>query len=1191
MGTGKYRITKIPREWELNDRKITLKRVIRDHKVEYVDEEENSIDITNDYYKIISKNNSNFLGTSEQFIFKVNKMERNIENDCIIMGKYSEEKKKEILEKYEKICIKKIEVEISKKKKVVKYICRNFYENEKDILEKRLDISKKINKMFYNICKDMYDLKYKDYSEEKIYEIFQNKIELETLIELKEAFKQQEKGLETDRLLAISFNKKRSNILLKFIQEITKQDFENKERLKNWFSDGGKKYCKEIFRIYSEMSQKKKYSKLLGYKNKNISSIFDKKKTLQRRLKLGKYSKYDLKKYYQKDYKQKAIKELSEQKNLKEIKKYIDEIIDNKYKLKKLCERIESLLENFNDISIIIFQIKEHYRENVNKEEKIEKNEEKYILSQIHSYMKGRYKKILNITKNEKLNENNVKEKIREVFNYEELKRKTEKSIVNKINNYKIFKIKIENSNINSSDDLEILKAEETFLSKISTAISKVGYILNILLENKDEDIFEIKNAVHNLWKNPEIKNIVSKIYKLYPELKSQDDMLLKGMIFYIQGIRQQVLHPDKLSIKTKDQNGIIKIQHLIKEKENVIKDFEGKIKNNQFRDRSYNEEGIKKYFEKIKDEMPEYMIEKYESNGVFNIYRNNINDIGNLINNFDYGNNKCSYIFPKFYKIYKKMNLDDSLDEVQKNARKYLLQMIYYNYFQYQSEISFETRLYEEFIRNQENGKKKLESSYIIKKINMDTDTNNIEIEVLYKDIQKSEKTGKKLNVEWIEFIRFGFEKFLVDKKLEWINEKKLKYDKNNKLDKRDKDNLTQILSQKLEYRELEDILFPKTNISPNDSNFDYTMISFNNLCAFISITQFLDLREISNLIHDIKKYIQFREEKSSRYGIEVNKKYIKELNNIQTILKIMLEHKDRLTKKSYLESYEEEISIIFDNIPKKDIKDLKIEIKNKNNEIVEQSIYREGKEESNSWIMLYGIEQAKRNGTFEFFKDFFSTSKIQLVKCDIEKYKDLYNSRVNDQDIIDKYIRNNGNLEELCDTLEIDIRCVNENNLKYQYYKSMINGDILKRGYDFINDIYSHYLDWIRKIERDAEVYRVKNIIEKKLRHPIAHFDYFKKTDKSLLEFLNGFYEEFDYSIKYQRDLQNVINNIFEKYQVVREDGGPVVYFDKNENKLKISDNLVPKRHGKYPKIKLIHEKYVEFFKKLFEYKKQGS
>ena len=139
----KYRITKIPREWKQNDKKkITLKRVIRDGKIKYVDEKEKDVDITDYYYdEIISKNNSKFLGTAEQFIFKVNKMERSIENNCIIMGKYSEEKKKEILEKYEKICIKKIEIEISRKKKVVKYICRDFYENEKNISEKRLDIS------------------------------------------------------------------------------------------------------------------------------------------------------------------------------------------------------------------------------------------------------------------------------------------------------------------------------------------------------------------------------------------------------------------------------------------------------------------------------------------------------------------------------------------------------------------------------------------------------------------------------------------------------------------------------------------------------------------------------------------------------------------------------------------------------------------------------------------------------------------------------------------------------------------------------------------------------------------------------------------------------------------------------------------------------------------------------------------
>ena len=97
MGTGKYRITKIPRDWELNGKKITLKRVVRNGEVKYVNEKEKAANITNYYYdKIKTKNNSKFLGTEEQFIFKVNKMKRNIENDCIIMGEYKKEKYEEV---------------------------------------------------------------------------------------------------------------------------------------------------------------------------------------------------------------------------------------------------------------------------------------------------------------------------------------------------------------------------------------------------------------------------------------------------------------------------------------------------------------------------------------------------------------------------------------------------------------------------------------------------------------------------------------------------------------------------------------------------------------------------------------------------------------------------------------------------------------------------------------------------------------------------------------------------------------------------------------------------------------------------------------------------------------------------------------------------------------------------------------
>lgn len=1150
MGTGKYRITKIPRKWKPNDKKkIALKRVIRDDKVEYVDEEENSINITNDYYKIISKNNSKFLGTEEQFIFKVNKMERNIENDCIIMGKYSEEKKKEILEKYEKICIKKIEVEISKKKKVVKYICRNFYENEKDILEKRLDISKKINEMFYNICKDMYDLKYKDYSEEKIYEIFQNKIELKTLIELKEAFKQQEKGLETDRLLAISFNKKRSNILLEFIQEITKQDFENKEKLKKWFSNDGREYCKAIFKIYSDMSQKEKYSKLLGY-NKNISSIPKKKETLQRRLKLGVYSDYNIKKYYQKDYKQKAIQELKD-KNEEELEKEIEIIIENYYKINELCEELSNLKFYFGDnkkknkkeMSKIIVKIKKHYIYNVNLERTLE-DKEKYILSMIHNYIKGRYRKCLELQQKENVTSENLGKRIKEIFNSKDITKKLKKSIINKINNYKIFEIKISNPNIESSDDLEILKTEETFLNKVSTAISKVGYTLNTLLEvSLKKDILEKYEEVQKLCTNSSIQNLCM----VYPEINN-NEKLLKGMIYFIQGLRQQVLHPKILWEKN------IHRAEKIKEKDRVIIRF-------QNRGKAYNESEIKTFFDNIEKNMPDYFIEKYKSNNVFSIYRENTDEIIELMGKFKFEDNSIGYLFPKFHKIYKRLNLTQDIDEIKKNSQKYLLQTVYYYYFQFEMDnTKQDTSKYIEIYRNKINKENKKIYSYIL-------ENKDKKIEILYKNIQRNGiliNKLQKVNNEWIEFIAVQFQEFLAKKELNWIFNNLLEFE------------------EKKEIEKLEEI---KNNLELKMVRKKDKQFYSDDIYAFISLSQFLDLREISNLNHGIKKFIQFREKNKNKYNVEKNKCYIEELKKISYVLNVMLEHKERVVQKRYLESYDDDISIVYGrDIEKKDIKDIQIKIKNKNQEIIPQPLYKSGKDESNSWITLYGIIQAKRNGTFKFFKNFFDLNNdIKLCKKDIEKYEKLYNSKEENQKKVDEYISSKGNNN-------IDIKEINNDKQLFYYYKNMIYGDAIKKGYDFINDIYSHYLSWAYRIERDCKLYKVKEY-NNSFRNSIAHFNYFKKTDKSLLEFLNDFYEEFDYSIKYQRDLQDVINNIFEKYQIVRENGGPVVYFDKNENKLKISDNLVPKKHGKYPEIKLIHEKYVEFFKKLFEYKKQGS
>lgn len=1162
MGSGKYRITKIGRDWDENKKRIILKRVVSNGKVKYINENDNvDVDITETYYGILSNNKAKFLGSNEQFIFKVNKMKRNIKNDCVIIKDYTEEE----FEKLDKKIFfsRKIKVNNEDREK----ICRNFYEDEREIMKKRLEEAKKFNNIIFNICNKIFKLEYLDYIDEKVYEIFQNEIKVKDVKNLKEAFKQQEKGLETDKLLAISFNKKRNNVLLEFIQKITKQEFKNQKELENWFSQSGEKYCKEIFKIYSNMSQKEKYFKLLGHRNQGIASIYDEKKeTLQRRLKLGDYSKYDLKKYYQKDYKEEAIKELKD-KNKEELEREIEKLIKENYKIDELCDEISNLefsfvdskKENKDKMSEIIVKIKEHYKNNVNIEERLE-NKEKYILSMIHNYVKGRYRKCLELQQKENVDFENLEKRIKEIFDSNEVTKKLKKSIINKVNSYKIFEMKFQNPNIESSDDLEILKAEETFLNKLSTAVSKVGYTLNILLGvSLEKDILENYNMVGELCNN----NSTTEIYKVYPELE-KNEKLLQGMIHFIQGLRQQSLHPKILwNFETKN----LKPEKLerLKEKKN-IKMRDCVVHEDNLDKKEKNEVEIKKYFEKIEEKLPDYFIEKYESNNVFNIYRNFVDKIMEVVKNFNFKeNNTIDYLFPKFHKIYKKMckleNImckSENIDDRQNGARKYLLQTIYYYYFQYEIE----------------NNKNNIFKYYRNK---IKTDKN---IEILYRNIQREGMLNNRLsqmNNEWIEFIVVQFSEFLTNKKLNWILDDLSEYKKKEKLDNSDKDKLREMLKLKMN----------KKLIYSNDSY------------VFISLAQFLDLKEISNLIHDIKKFIQFREKNVSKYKPEKNKLYIEELKKILYILKVMLEHKERVIQKHYLESYDENISIMYGkNIEKKDIKDIEIKIKNKNREVINQPLYKSGNDEKSSWIVLYGIEQAKRNGTFKFFEGFFNLNDdIKLCKENIEKYEKLYNEREENQRKVDEYISSeeNNNIDE--------IKEINNNKQLFYYYKNMIYGDGLKKGYDFINDIYSHYLSWAYRIERDCKIYKIKKYENKKnsneykfkeyksiqnFRNKIAHFNYFQKTDKSLLDLLNDFYSIFDYNLKYQRDVQKVINNIFEKYQVVREDGGPVIFYCKVDKKLKLSENLVPKKHSKYQEIKLIHERYVVFFKKLFEYKK---
>ena len=168
MGAGKYRITKIPRNWKENEKKVILKRVVNNGEVKYINENDNvDVDITETYYGILSNNKAKFLGSNEQFIFKVNKMKRNIENGCVIIKNYTEEE----YEKFDKKIFSKRRIKVTNKN--IEKICRNFYEDEEEIMKKRFEEAKNFNNIIFKICSEIFELEYINYTDEKLYKIFQ----------------------------------------------------------------------------------------------------------------------------------------------------------------------------------------------------------------------------------------------------------------------------------------------------------------------------------------------------------------------------------------------------------------------------------------------------------------------------------------------------------------------------------------------------------------------------------------------------------------------------------------------------------------------------------------------------------------------------------------------------------------------------------------------------------------------------------------------------------------------------------------------------------------------------------------------------------------------------------------------------------------------------------------------------------
>lgn len=1205
MASGKYRITKIKRDWDGKKNgkqtipKIKLTRIREGNSILFFDEKNEKREVGKNYCDLFKtshkagyiKFENNRKGGSDNFIFKQEKDSQNIEID-------------------------------------------------------------NINTVLFNLCRENLD-RVKDISK-----FTMSFITIESLKELGENISTSLTASELEQLLKKQLKKKQINIKL-----LVRMFFETNVNKK---VDMIEKNRDEIYHflkqfIYWDLDEKKTKGERTKYKEKQYFKEYMKKNVIQNRIYATNF-KYD-------ESKTKATY----------LKYYIGSediaIKKNKcfgyYDISKLCEKVQGLelpeiIENQAQLSPLVDVVKNHYKSVVVLNVGTNKltDTEKYILSAMHDYVKGRYRKFIDLLwKNSKV-QSRVKPitvvDVKSVFVVEHLTQKMVKALDNKqyttpLNegklNYHVELIRraqsiiIDESKI-TSVDYEYLKAKEAFLSKVATTVSMAGYTLSSNLD-VGFDFLGGKNKFIK-WKEQTLE--ISEKNKVFNE-KIAMPFLTSNTIFSNGNDNDDI----KEFLST-----IIDLRlHAAHYKLNMIELMNKELNGH-----------TKHYISEVIGEMGTIYLESLMSNNVINCYHEE--DIYTFVEQNSFTISENSFYYPNFEKIYQEfektamtqeLSYMEQLQDIsnyrytligdvckkeekteaekltasqKRQALKFILQELYYDVFM-QSSVSIDK--YKELYQ-QNNDTDILIENY----------SENSTVRSLRGVIQSvagiNSHRVQKLNQKWIHFITANFIAFLENEKYQWIfndityDERKIFADENSIVEMVHTKYKEQILIDKLKGLE----------------------------GSFIATATLVDRKEVAHLSHDIKKFVQFCQDlKTKCKNYQLNAQLLSEytdefethMKQVIQILEIIIKVKDRdeNIRISYPNQQLEDNLQILTNFP---INDANIQIKGNEDTVQEYNLFKDEKHYHN----LKGINRVGKYGTFTFLKAYFDAkSKYKFSKTDLEiiknnyneseklnnKYNDFlekFNRTVKGMSKTEKYIEARNIIEQ--DTHELhamycEAKIAHEAYLSYTYAQSKYKGEQLNRAHHFVMDVYGHFLAWATRWERDVlymlqtdkyksevadisvssineifmktmkkistsnndvfqtELFQKSNNKSKsyEVRKNIAHFNYFSGCNNfndSLLEICNDFYKLFSYNTKYQRDVQTVMNNIFEKYGVVatNSDGTKAPILKCKNGVLKISnkknDNIEvgPKSHIYFPEFKLVHENQVEMLKKLFEYKK---
>ena len=1254
MSSGKYRITKIKRKWDENEKKA-VEKVTKLGKNYFMDGEKDLTKIViNKHFSLFSLENKkikkfyfeyprkdkdgNDIG-SRDFIFKTDKLIESL--------KYYGENGK------------------------FKNSGRKAFPNEIDKLKKRLKFFDEFNGVLFKLCVD-------------------NLKETLTLAGFK-ASKINMSAIKDYKIEASSFkfafiNKKNEGLKIKeiFTRTIKENRGYDGEFFSNLFKE---KSIDKDFDEYLEKNKNKIYEFLLNFINLDYEELVSKGNRERYESLNSGISKEEIRKELIKSRILSNEGTLSNQR-MEFIKGDYEKTLEKSLKLydvKILCEsinmiKLKSKIEAKSDLYEIINCIKVHYKEVVvkNVKENLKLTDaDKYALRVIHDYIKGRYRKFIDIINKESQSSHKIirKNDVLKTFGIcnntidtEKLISKIKRSLLNKVYNscslngkvnYHLKRLKKNNTAIKfSSVDIEYIKAKETFFSKLGTAISMAGHTLNSNLKTNNMTDFLLSDKAFIEWEEKDEFKINKFNNEIIYKLFAQKNDEYRGGIKSDKNKKKNLI--DNFQCNNEIQDFINYIYNIRLNVAHYKFEFSETWNNPNYKNSADSK--MRKYIEKLPGEMKRIYIQSLDSNNVVNCYSEK--NIRNFIDNLNFENNQNSLFYPSFDKVYKeieklandfklgvnfneliqglfknKMSNDDKIIAKQQ-AFKFILQELYYNsFFKENLKIEPYKELYFD-LKDKKEAKK-------------DRITENFDEDIkVFKEILQREASIQNqitlMNQKWIRFITSQYIEFI--KNHNWITDI-MDYNSEIKIENEDE------YSKSLKIKEV--------NINEMTN-------------SFVAVATLVDRKEVSHIIHDIKKFIQFSDDllkKNTNYNLDsqiivtdYTEEIKKKLLEICYILEIIVKGKDRDSKElieSTNERYESKLKIIVEM----KIGDAEFTHKEHHKKT---NIFKDG----NYFINIKSINRVEQYGTLQMLSSFFDTNKkYKFLKEDFKIIEEYYNKSGTLNDNYNNFLRkfhqevkgkskkekadkakekSNDNSQEYKDA-----KNAHKKYIKYVYAQSKYKGEQLNRAHHFVMDVYGHFLAWITRWERDfkytalsekflsdaknikgegfesekftdevlkqqqlSNMYKVFRgglfpLLEKAkledmslesryeknrlFRNEIVHFEYFIKQNKSLLDICNRFYELFSYNIKYQRDVQTVINNIFEKYGIVAYniyDGkikAKVLIYDYKDRKLKFSDydnnkfiQIGAKSHVYFPEIKLIHENQVDMLRSLFEYKK---